>query len=79
MGKPWFHPKRFGYGASLPCSLEGWLVLAVYMAIIVAAGVTMREGNERLHGAIILVASIVLIIVGARTTRGGWRWRWGQD
>ena len=79
MGKPWFNPKRFGYGAGLPCSWEGWVVLAVYLVVIVAAGVTINEDNERLHQAIILFASLALIIICARTTRGGWRWRSGED
>ena len=34
MGKPWFNPKRYGYGAGLPCSWEGWAVLAAFMAIM---------------------------------------------
>ena len=35
MGKPWFRVKRFGYGAGMPVSWEGWVVLAVFLAIAV--------------------------------------------
>lgn len=31
MGKPWFAPRRHGYGASLPISWEGWLTLATFV------------------------------------------------
>ncbi|MDO8295793.1 MAG: hypothetical protein Q7T19_05045 [Caulobacter sp.] len=79
MEKPWFSSKRFGYGARLPCSWEGWLVVVAYLAIVFASAVTMTEGNEKLHFVIILFASVAFVVICARTTRGGWRWRWGQD
>lgn len=79
MGKPWFNPKRFGYGAGLPCSWQGWLLLIAYLAVVLASSATMKEGSERLHVAIIVIATVALIVICARTTRGGWRWRWGQD
>ena len=33
----WFRPKRYGYGAT-PVTWEGWLVVAVSVALIMAAG-----------------------------------------
>jgi len=32
MAKPWFRTKRYGFGASLPCSWEGWVVLVAFLA-----------------------------------------------
>ena len=29
--------------------------------------------------SIVLPAIVALIIITARTTRGGWRWRWGKE
>jgi len=29
--------------------------------------------------AILIPATVALTVVTARTTRGGWRWRWGED
>jgi hypothetical protein len=41
-GKYWFPAKRYGYGWSVPTTWQGWLVLAVYVVLTVAA---------TLHGA----------------------------
>jgi hypothetical protein len=29
--------------------------------------------------AIMVPAVVALLVITARTTRGGWRWRWGED
>ena len=29
--------------------------------------------------AIMIPAVTVLLVICARTTRGGWRWRWGEE
>jgi hypothetical protein len=29
--------------------------------------------------AVIIPLSVVFIVISARTTRGGWRWRWGEE
>lgn len=79
MGKPWFNPKRYGYGAGLPCSWEGWLLMAGYLAIILGGPYLLIDADWRLKGGIMAVATIALIVICAAKTRGGWRWRWGQD
>ena len=73
----WFTAKRYGFGAGLPISWQGWLVLGVYIAIVVAASVLL-DGRRLAQGAIVVPATVALVIILARTTRGGWRWRWGQ-
>ncbi len=82
-GKPWFHPKAFGYGAGLPCSWEGWVLLAGFLAALVgwaafathhvpssndAAGVAWLLGG-------IVPLTIALLFVARGRTSGGWRWR----
>ena len=79
MSKPWFNPKRFGYGAGLPCSWQGWLLLLGYMALSVTIGVTLIDTRPALGAGALALITVLLLIVCARTTRGGWRWRWGQD
>jgi hypothetical protein len=31
---PWFRPKKYGYGASLPFKWQGWALLVAHMALI---------------------------------------------
>ncbi|MGN6366579.1 hypothetical protein [Asticcacaulis taihuensis] len=80
--KAWFAPKRYGYGAGLPIAWQGWAVLAVYFLIVLGAatGLPKLIPNPAIYAVtvsvIVLVCSVVLIIICARTTKGGWHWRW---
>jgi hypothetical protein len=77
-GPEWFAPKRYGYGAGLPIAWQGWLVLGVYIAVIaIAARFLPARPIEIL--AIVVPATTILLVITAKTTRGGWRWRWGDD
>jgi hypothetical protein len=29
--------------------------------------------------ALVIPVTVVFIVIAARTTRGGWRWRWGGE
>lgn len=78
MGKPWFHPKAYGYGAGLPCSWEGWLVLAGFLGVMVGTAFIGDDTQWRLRLAVGGLAVMALVIICAAKTRGGWRWRWGQ-
>lgn len=73
----WFAPKRFGYGSGLPIAWQGWLALGVYVAAIALASTLLATSPVALFGVIIPMTAI-LILIAARTTRGGWRWRWGD-
>ena len=77
-GPEWFAPKRYGIGSGLPIAWQGWLVLGVYLAVVIGASFLVIE-RPLLVGAIIFAATVLLLLVTARTTRGGWRWRWGKE
>ena len=83
MSKPWFAPKRFGYGAGLPISWEGWTTLAAFLGGIWAVLYFSRllsSATEialvRLIGVTILIAAFVAI--ARAKTEGGWHWRNGE-
>ena len=73
----WFAPKRYGLGAGLPISWQGWATLIIYLAIVFGAGLLLAERSPWAFGSIIFTATAFLLVVAAKTTRGGWRWRWG--
>ena len=74
----WFAPKRYGYGAGLPIAWQGWALLAGYIALI--ATVSLILPSSRLaYLAIVSSLTGLMLIICVRTTRGGWRWRWGSD
>lgn len=73
----WFAPKRYGLGAGLPIAWQGWAVLAGFIAVVGLAIWLFGDGDPR-GLAVVIPAIAVLLIITARTTRGGWRWRWGD-
>ena len=76
-GPEWFDAKRYGYGAGLPIAWQGWVVLLGYIAVIGLAALLL-EAKPVAVIAIVVPATMILLLITARTTRGGWRWRWGQ-
>ena len=74
----WFAPKRFGWGAGWPISWQGWAITAAFV-IVAAATVIALARRPLLMLAILVPAVAIYAIVAARTTRGGWHWRWGGD
>ncbi|WP_308514982.1 hypothetical protein [Sphingomonas flavescens] len=74
----WFAPKRYGFGSGLPITWQGWAVTAAFGALI-AIGVYFFRDRPLQLAALMAPAILALVLVCARTTRGGWRWRWGGD
>jgi hypothetical protein len=77
-GPEWFAPKRYGYGSSLPISWQGWAVTIAFVAIAFATAFMFRA-KPLVIVAILVPLTAALLVISARTTRGGWRWRWGEE
>jgi hypothetical protein len=77
-GPEWFAPKRYGYGAGLPISWQGWAATLAYVAIV---GLVAARFHDNFLGflGLVIPMTAVFIFITARTTRGGWRWRWGGE
>jgi hypothetical protein len=73
----WFAPKRFGNGPGLPISWQGWAVTLAYVALIALASFAIRYTWIG-YASIVTILTAVFIVICARTTKGGWRWRWGE-
>ncbi len=76
-GPIWFAPKRYGWGAT-PVSWQGWAIMIGFIAIGIGAGRFFAD-RPIVVAAIVVPAMIVLLVITVKTTRGGWRWRWGSD
>ena len=74
----WWAPKRYGYGAGLPIAWQGWVVTLIYCVAITLSAWLILPRSIFAFVAIVLSATAALIIICARKTRGGWRWRWGE-
>ena len=77
----WFAAKSFGYGSGLPIAWQGWAVLGLYLLVLLGASQLTRFPGALARGgsfAVIIAATAILLVVTARKTRGGWKWRWGR-
>jgi len=74
----WFAPKPYGYGSGLPIAWQGWAALLAYVASILAATLLIRYSWIAWAG-IVAAATGAFVIICARKTRGGWRWRSGDE
>lgn len=75
----WFAPKRYGFGAGLPIRWHGWAVTAAFLAIVLSLAWFLEDTQPLAMGSLVLLATLVFLVITARTTRGGWRWRWGSE
>ena len=74
----WFAPKRYGWGPGLPIRWQGWALTFAYLLTVI--GLTLAVGNR--PAAMIAAAippTVAFIVISCRTTRGGCRWRWGEE
>ncbi|HTT00592.1 MAG TPA: hypothetical protein VMG11_00775 [Steroidobacteraceae bacterium] len=75
----WFPAKRYGWGWGPPSTWQGWMVIIVWFAILLAGmrSIGLR-GHVLAHVAFVTVMTAVLIAVAY------WKgepphWRWGDD
>jgi hypothetical protein len=75
----WFPAKRYGWGWGLPRTWEGWLVLAAFVALVVAGAWLFPPTAMRgAYMAYVLLLAVLLIGVCWLTGEPP-RWRWGGD
>ena len=74
----WFSAKRYGYGTALPISWQGWLVMAIYFVVVIG-GAFLFAKRPVILLSIIFPATVIFLVIAARTTKGGMRWRWGGE
>lgn len=77
-GPEWFAPKRYGYGAGTPISWQGWVVTMIFMGVTIGLSFWLVREPLTLIAAVTPLA-IGFSVIAAKTTRGGFRWRWGSD
>ena len=74
----WFNPHFYGMGTGWPIAWQGWALSVAMIASVLVAWWLFGEDDPRAL-AIIIPAIVGYLVVAARTTKGGWRWRWGRD
>ncbi len=75
----WFPAKRYGWGWGPPRRWEGWAVLGIWFAVVLAAAprIAVRQGPVAVV-AFVTLMSLVLVVICWLTGEPP-RWRWGDD
>lgn len=74
----WFAPKRYGYGPGVPISWQGWALMIAFLAFALALCLEFKNNPVQLVAAL-AIPTAIFVVVSCRTTRGGCRWRWGEE
>jgi len=75
----WFPAKRFGWGWGLPIRWQGWVALAIYVAIVIAGAIEFPPArNTSAFAAVVLLSSFLFGLVCWWKGEPA-RWRWGRD
>jgi hypothetical protein len=75
----WFRPKRRGYGAGRPVAWQGWALTGGYTLIAAASGAFLLPVSAIGFAAVMIGATAAFLLISARKTEGGWRWRCGRE
>jgi hypothetical protein len=73
----WFAPKRYGIGG-VPIRWQGWALVIGFVAALTALILAFRGQPLQLIAAAIPL-TVGFLVIASRTTRGGLRWRWGEE
>jgi hypothetical protein len=78
-GPYWFPAKTYGWGWGPPATWQGWMVLAVYTVLMIAAGFLFPPATD--HNAFFACAAILsaLLVLVCWLTGEPPRLRWGRD
>ena len=62
----------------MPISWQGWaLTIGFILCTLLLAKIVGRRPVQLIAALVPLI--VVFVVITARTTRGGWRWRWGEE
>jgi len=74
----WFPAKKYGWGWGPPCAWQGWVVFAVWLALLGGGGIFLAPISISLFVAYAIFLGVALFIVALIKGEKP-RWRWGKD
>jgi hypothetical protein len=73
----WFPAKRYGWGWGFPITWQGWVVMVLWLAAVVAAACLLAGRSLALYGIAMLILSGLMIAICYAKGEPP-RWRWGD-
>lgn len=74
----WWTPKRYGFGTGWPITWQAWVSTLAYVGLVIGAAQVVLPLSAPAFAAIMVSVTAAFVLISARKTRGGWRWRWGK-
>lgn len=81
----WFPAKRYGYGWGLPCAWQGWVVMALFLALQVGGAFAILGVGRKVPPANLVGFVVYSLVLGSGLIWVCWlkgekpRWRWGDE
>lgn len=75
----WFPAKRYGWGWGLPNRWQGWVVVAVYAALVLTAVYSLHPEQEPLRFFLGLAIPTLALVTVCWLKGEPPRWRWGDE
>jgi hypothetical protein len=69
VSRPWFGPRRYGWGLT-PVSWEGWLLTAAYTAAVFALAITLATPQPWIFWTLLVLATAVYFLIAFLTRKG---------
>jgi hypothetical protein len=71
----WFRAKRYGWGWGLPLVWQGWVVLGVFFALVLAGAVLVlpSRGQAAFVGYVVLLCALLVLVCWAKGEPPRWR------
>lgn len=73
----WFPVKRYGWGWGLPVRWQGWVVFALYAALL-CMGIHYFKAQRDVNGLLVYAALLTAVLIAVVVAKGerpvGWRW-----
>ncbi|MGV7121841.1 hypothetical protein [Sphingopyxis sp. 550A] len=69
-GRPWFRPKKRGYGSGLPIAWQGWALLAAHVALITGVSMLLHDRPAMMTAFVMLAVLAPLPLYRAKTEGG---------
>jgi uncharacterized membrane protein YhaH (DUF805 family) len=77
--KYWFPAKRYGWGWGPPTAWQGWVVLLVFFALVLAGAVGVLPAQGRFAFLLYTLALVAMLVAICWLKGERPKWRWGGD
>lgn len=73
----WFPTRSYGWGWGLPNTWQGWVVYAVFVALVASAAIRFPPSSDHDAFTVAFMVLIALLVVVCWIKGEPPRWRWG--